>query len=157
MKRDLPPRPRLLVEELERRILYSADAATLLGLDGALPAAELRVHQPVAAPPAAEQATDAGQQAPAREIVFIDSRVPDAAQLADALMQQRGSEREFDIVVLDAGEDGVAQIGRILAGEHGLRAARAQGLAHRAVTHQHQARRRLGSIGENSAVFRQPT
>ena len=122
MKRDLPPRPRLLVEELERRILYSADAAALLGLDGALPAAELRVHQPVAAPPAAEQATDAGQQAPAREIVFIDSRVPDAAQLADALMQQRGSEREFDIVVLDAGEDGVAQIGRILAGEHELAA-----------------------------------
>src|SRR4249920_872723 len=120
-------RPRLLVEELEPRILYSADAAALLGLDGMPGAAQLRRFDPspmAASAPDALQPTTAPTQAAAssHEIVFIDSRVPDAMQRADELMQQRGNGRLFDIVVLQAGEDGIAQINRVLAGEHNLAA-----------------------------------
>jgi len=106
------PRPRLLVEELEPRILYSADAAGVLGLHGAL-ATEQRQAEPEVS---VQQSTQA------HEIVFIDSRVPDAMKLADELLQQRGAGRSFDIVMLQAGEDGIAQIGRVLAQEQGLSA-----------------------------------
>ena len=43
-------------------------------------------------------------------------------ELVDDLMRQRGGGRLFDIVMLDADEDGVAQIDRVLAGEHDLAA-----------------------------------
>ena len=123
-------RPRLLVEELEPRILYSADAAVLLGVGMAPPTALVRqletapvlASAPVVALAAPAQVQAQVQAASAREIVFIDSRVTNAMQLADELMRQRGTESMFDIVMLDANEDGVAQIERALAGEHGLAA-----------------------------------
>ena len=70
------PRPRLLVEDLEPRILYSADAAGVLGLHGAL-----ATEQRQAGPEVSVQ-----QSTQAHEIVFIDSRVPDAMKLADELL-----------------------------------------------------------------------
>ena len=120
MKRRPATRPRLLVEELERRILYSADAAALLGLSGGsrMPrcawSSRSRLHPSLPTRPRrrSNQAT--------REIIFIDSRVPDAMKLADELMQQRGDDRLFDIVMLDADKDGIAQINAILANEHDL-------------------------------------
>ena len=122
MKQRPAARPRLLVEELERRILYSADAAALLGLSGAIQGAEVRLLEPLATVPPVVQPSATAQQESAREIVFIDSRVPDAMKLADQLMQQRGGDRVFDIVTLDADEDGIGQIDRILASEHDLAA-----------------------------------
>ena len=118
-----PPqrRPRLLVEELDPRILYSADAAALLGLAGGPGGAEVR-EVPLAAIAAVPPASNSAQVQAAREIVFIDSRVPDALALADQLMQQRGTGAMFDIVVLDANADGIAQVNRVLAAEHGLAA-----------------------------------
>ena len=136
----LPPlnRPRLLVEELEPRILYSADVAALLGVGIAPPAALVRQLEtappPASAPemalaalvqvqvPVQVQADTHAQAASAREIVFIDSRVTNPMQLADELMRQRGTDRMFEVVMLDANQDGVAQIERALAGEHGLAA-----------------------------------
>ncbi len=120
MKRRPATRPRLLVEELERRILYSADAAALLGLSGVVQDAEVRVVEPIAPAPVAADAAATAQQSATREIIFIDSRVPDAMKLADELMQQRGDDRLFDIVMLDADKDGIAQINAILANEHDL-------------------------------------
>ena len=119
-----PPqrRPRLLVEELDPRILYSADAAALLGLAGGPTGAEVReftLAPPVSAPPAT---APAAQVQTAREIVFVDRRVPDALALADQLVQQRGGDRSLEIVLLDANEDGLAQIERVLSGEHDLAA-----------------------------------
>ncbi len=119
MSSRLTERARMLVQELEQRVLYSADAAQLLGLPVGL------APQPKQIEPAAVASTLAlaqAQQSAARELVFIDSRVPDAALLLDQLMQQRGSERAFDIVMLNATEDGVAQINRVLAGEQELTA-----------------------------------
>jgi hypothetical protein len=54
--------------------------------------------------------------------VFIDSHVPDAAGLVPELMQQRGGQGRFEIVMLDAEEDGVAQINKALADRAGLAA-----------------------------------
>ncbi len=134
------PRRRLLVEELEPRILYSADAAALLGHSGMPGMAQVRQVEPgtlpgtkdgVVADVAPTGAAPAQAQSPAQsssqaqselEIVFIDSRVPDAMKLADGLMQQRANGRMFDIVMLNADEDGIEQINRVLAGEHGLAA-----------------------------------
>jgi hypothetical protein len=132
-------RPRLLVEELEPRILYSADAAALLGVSGLPGEAQVREFDaaamlgtagplaPTSGAAAGDGAADATPstatlQAEQREIIFVDSRVPDAFTLTDALMQQRGSGALFDIVMLEADEDGVAQINQILASEHDLAA-----------------------------------
>ena len=122
MKKRSAPRRQLLVEELEPRILYSADVATLFGAGLWTPGAEVRVMEAAAPPASSPQLAVATAQQSAREIVFIDSRVPDAMQLADELMQQRGNGRTFDIVMLNAAEDGIAQINRVLAGEHDLAA-----------------------------------
>ncbi len=116
-------RPRLLVEELDPRILYAADAAALLGLASGPGAAEVREFVPATQPAAVVTTATATEQAQSsREIIFIDSRVPDAMALADELMQQRGNGHSFEIVLLDAAEDGIAQINRALASEHGLAA-----------------------------------
>ena len=122
VKKRSAPRRQLLVEELEPRILYSADVATLFGAGLGTPGAEVRVMEAVAPPASSPQPAVATAQQSAREIVFIDSRVPDAMLLADELMQQRGNGSTFDIVMLDAAEDGIAQINRVLAGEHDLAA-----------------------------------
>ena len=122
MKKRSAPRRQLLVEELEPRILYSADVATLFGAGLWTPGAEVRVVEAAAPPASSPQPAVATAQQSAREIVFIDSRVPDAIKLADELMQQRGNGRTFDIVMLDAADDGIAQINRVLAGEHDLAA-----------------------------------
>ena len=111
--------PRMLVEELEPRILYSADAATLLGLSGVVEAAEVREVEPPCAP---DSVATVEQEPLDHEIVFVDSRVPDAMRLADDLLQQRGEGRWLEIVMLDADVDGIEQIGRTLATEQGLSA-----------------------------------
>ena len=130
MNRQPSRRTRPLVEEFEPRILYSADAASALLTQALLPSAEVRSldayfanqqHAAIAAP-VEQRGAEIAQATPAREIVFIDSRVPDPMRLAAELMEQRGDGRQFDLVTLNADEDGVAQINRVLAGEHGLAA-----------------------------------
>ncbi|WP_418315731.1 DUF4347 domain-containing protein [Piscinibacter sakaiensis] len=121
--RRQPARPRLLVEELEPRILFSADASALLAAAGIADAAQVRLfEQPDAAIGGVQAAPAAVQWASRQEIIFIDSRVPDAFGLADTLMRQRGDGRMFDIAILDANEDGAAQISRVLASERNLAA-----------------------------------
>ncbi len=117
-------RPKLQFEPLEPRILYSADAALLLAATGGDTVAEVRVVPPVAAAPAsaAGQTATATATATQREIVFVDSRVPDATRVVDDLVRQRGAGRQLEVIMLHADEDGVAQIDRVLHSEHGLSA-----------------------------------
>ena len=70
-----------------------------------------RTSAPVAAP-----------ESVGREIVLIDSRVPDAMELTDGLRRQRADGRDIHAVRLNADKDSVAQINRILAGEQNLAA-----------------------------------
>ncbi len=119
------PRQQLLVEELEARILYSADAAALLGLAGAPSGASAEIRLVDAGSQAllaAGERTSHAALVQPRELVFVDSRVPDAIALADELIRARGGDHLFDIVILDAGGDGVAQISELLATERGLAA-----------------------------------
>ena len=142
---------RPLVEELEPRILHSADAA------GALfdprhwgGAAEVRLLE--AQPNAPDQASAASAQerlrrepvriderapdyqtlvddlvanndgARASEVVLLDPRVQNSAELRDLLLAQQKDGRELEVFVLDAARDGVEQIGEILARHHSLAA-----------------------------------
>ena len=81
-------RPRLRVEELEPRILYSADANPLLWA-GADPNASAIVA-PVDSQDSV-QVVDASQQQQQRrrEIVFVDAAVPDAQTLIDGILAQQ--------------------------------------------------------------------
>ncbi|MBL8378811.1 MAG: cadherin-like domain-containing protein [Burkholderiales bacterium] len=114
------PRPRMIVEALEARVLHSADAQTLLDPLAAAGMAEVRMLDapPLPAPapaplPAPQAATE--EQAQRHEIVFIDPRVPDARALAADIVRQGESGRHIEIVDLDAGADGIAQIAAVLA------------------------------------------
>ena len=133
------------IEEVEARILHSADALALLDpglaagmahvrmLDAApAPAAAHAPSAPAAAPQTAEQ------QAQRHEIVFIDPRVPDARALAADIYLQGDANRHLEIIDLDPDQDGIAQIGKILAERHDIAAVHL-------ISHGADARVQLGS------------
>jgi hypothetical protein len=111
------------LEELEPRILYSAEVGTLV-LDPSAPAddtlapAVASVHgQQQAA--STQQAGAAMQAGTRRELVFVDGGVQDAERLAESLRSSDG-DRQVEVIVLDPAQDGVAQISAALAGRNGL-------------------------------------
>jgi hypothetical protein len=121
MSRRRPPplRPRLHVEELEPRLLYSADAALLLDptLGGAV---EMRLLAPAPAAPAEPVAPalqalalldDATQQ---RELVLVDARVANPYAALDALVARRGGGASYDLVVLEADRPAPVQVTELL-------------------------------------------
>ena len=90
-----PPRRRPLLEEIEPRILYSADFAPGLTEASTLaPQAEQRIVEPTG-----EFAQSAGQDAQARrhEIVFVDPATPDYARLVEGIRGQN-SGRDIEVV-----------------------------------------------------------
>ena len=111
-------RQRPIIEALEPRILYSADLgpASAPGVLGPS-ATEQRLLDADA-----DLAAQSGQAAQnvVQEIVFIDSRVPDAAQLIEDITTQSG--RQVDVILLDAERDGLAQIAEALAGREDVSA-----------------------------------
>ena len=111
-----PDRRRPEMEELEPRLLFSADAVAAL-IDDALVqpyVPESRVMDTTDADPAAGSALAAQSQR--REIVFIDPATPDAASLLEDLRAQSTAGRQIEVVVLDAARDGIEQITEHLAG-----------------------------------------
>ncbi|HNB64921.1 MAG TPA: DUF4347 domain-containing protein, partial [Rhodocyclaceae bacterium] len=113
-----PHRRRPVVEELEARILYAADLAPFVHplTDGA----QVRVLEAPAATPAP---TLVEQAATTRhEIVFVDPGVADWTRLVADLQAQQDADRQLDVVLLDAGRDGVAQITGALQGLHDIAA-----------------------------------
>ena len=115
LRRRPPPRQRPLLEELEPRVLFSADAAAGLldpgHWDGP---AEVRLLEPASTPTSASATAQAVEQRP-HEIVFIDQRVPDYQVLVDDLVSHNDGSREVEIFLLDPHRDGVAQISQVLA------------------------------------------
>ena len=110
---------RAILEELEPRILYSADSPVALFGDAmVMVAADPRA--PSAAAPSAPGAQPASTQV--QEIVFIDTRVPDYQVLVDDLLSKNDASRQFEIFVLDPNLDGVEQIGQVLAQRHNISA-----------------------------------
>jgi type III secretion system FlhB-like substrate exporter len=131
-----------LVEELESRLLFSAD------LDGLVPLATAGQHavpglSPIAAASGWEQSAQTSQQqgmvsqqTTTRELVILDWRVDNADQWRTAIEAEAArSGRAIEVVVLTADRSGLAQITDLLASREGLTAVHiishgdAQGLA----------------------------
>ena len=88
-------RRRPVIEPLEPRILYSADAGLALGL------AAGASHDP-------------------QEVALVDARTPDYARLLEDIAAQSG--RRIEAILIDAEEDGLAQVAAALAGREDLAA-----------------------------------
>ena len=106
---------RTLIEELEPRLLYSADLAPVLA-EAALPQAEQRLLGVDGEFASAKNGPLAAQHA-RFEVVFIDLRVQDRFQILADIQQQNTDGRSIEVVLLDTERDGVAQIGDFL-GRH---------------------------------------
>lgn len=135
--RHVPPQRRtrgvsFQVEELEPRLLFSADAATLLGLPVTLDARTDSANTPLTASADAPMASVAVMQAvvtapnatPAssvrHELVFVDATVPDADKLIQGIQAGASADKVIDVVMIEAGEDGLAKITGALQQRHDL-------------------------------------
>lgn len=104
-------RRRPLVEELEPRILFSADLAPFapdnVAPDGLAPASEQRVVD--------QNHEYAGiASTPRNELVIVDAGVEGYQTLLADMLAQAGDTRLLNVVVLDAHRDGIAQISDVL-------------------------------------------
>lgn len=150
----------LSLKDLEARVLYSAtpipvpaevdavDVQTIETVDVATdvqgsaaraePVSSAELLELVADSILVADQTDAGATEEVRELVFVDSSVPDAdAMLAD-LQSQRGSSRGLQVVTLDSTRNGLAQITAALSEHSGLDAVHI-------VSHGTDGRVRMGS------------
>jgi hypothetical protein len=111
---------RAVVEELEPRILYSADLnpAATPELEPTA-AVEVRSVEQEAAAGTTQTANEVTQPATdrSREILFVDAAVLDADALVRDFIATRGENAEVEVVQLCADRDGLAQITEALAGE----------------------------------------
>src|SRR5688572_4232937 len=114
----------MLVEELEPRILYSADAAALLNPAALVQSAEIRPLDGYATPTDASAPgaltvessaaqSNATEQSMRREIVFIDTAISGYEQLLADLYSDPG--RAVETVLLDDGASGIERISQALA------------------------------------------
>ncbi len=135
-RQTTPSQPRAEIEELEPRLLFSAEASVWLAGDAATagsaasapnPSASLQ-YAAIAAPQsnAAQspiQATPHSQAdqnaAPLCDIVFVDLGIEHADTLIADLQAQQAQGRALDIVAIGQGEDGIEVITRTLAQAHG--------------------------------------
>src|SRR5262245_18053448 len=102
MKARSEKKRRPVVEEIEPRILYSADFAPALADAAALASpAEQRAVDASGEYAQTEQQHTQGQR---HEVVFVDPATPDYAKLVDDIRRQSG-ERDIEVVMLDAGKD----------------------------------------------------
>ncbi len=99
-------RPRPLIEEVEPRILFSADLAPLV-LDTFQPAPEQRVIN-------ADNEFSSLAATTHHELVIVDTGVEGYETLLDDILKQAGGDRHVDVVMLDASRDGIEQIGAAL-------------------------------------------
>ena len=95
-----------LIEELEPRLLYSADLAPALLAPPALANEERPLH--IELPSDSETTSIVEKQR--LEVVFIDTRVDNHAGLLRDIEAQGDDERQLDVVMLDPTRDGISQI-----------------------------------------------
>ncbi|MGQ7846585.1 BspA family leucine-rich repeat surface protein, partial [Granulosicoccus sp. 3-233] len=112
--------PEFHLETLEKRILFSADAALAALEFVPEPLAELVVLQSAESEEIAIDGQAQAEEVQTRELVILDSGLPDLdTVLADLL---RAGQEERQILVLDADTDALSQISGILAEQRGLTA-----------------------------------
>ncbi len=124
-KKSSRSRPPPVIEELEPRLLLSADLPGIAALDNPLPedlAPDLSYIELDATTASGTASTDA-LPVEARELAFVDAAVPDYQRLADDLIAQRQQGgRAIEVVVLDSNTDGIGQISERLAQSRSLEA-----------------------------------
>ncbi|HNL77273.1 MAG TPA: DUF4347 domain-containing protein, partial [Accumulibacter sp.] len=113
MNARLPFRKRPIVEELEPRLLYSADLSPLHML-AADSGSEVRVLETTAPPSAAPASTVQSQTEKRHEVVIVDGGIADWPELI-ADLPSTGNDRTLDIALLDPSRDGLQQITEILS------------------------------------------
>ena len=110
--------PAFHLETLERRILFSADAA-LTALDVVPePQAELVLLRQSETDEAVDGDTVEASHLQASELVIVDAALPDLASLLDDLAHSGYADTQ--VVVLDAESDALTQISEILAEQRGV-------------------------------------
>ena len=116
------PQARAILEELEPRVLYSADSP--LALLGEAVVRTASGSSPAAAAPAdADARAEAAAPATAsREIAFVDTQVDDYQGLVADLRRQADAGRPIEVHLLDAGQDGIRQITDVLQGRRDITA-----------------------------------
>ncbi|MET0073412.1 MAG: Ig-like domain-containing protein [Candidatus Thiodiazotropha lotti] len=114
----------LVCEELEPRLLLSADLAgaaiDLIGNDTEQPANEADLQTIEAALQSENQFRSDPPEPTPRELVIIDPATPDYESMLDDLLSRNDDARQFEIVLLTSGVDGIDQISEILAEYDGL-------------------------------------
>ncbi len=100
-------------EAVEQRLLFSADAAPVVLIAPAAAATDQQVQSPQ--PAAVAQA----QAVAARELVVVDLSLPDASGLVADLQAQQAGGRNLDLLLLDAGQDGLSAVTQALAAAQG--------------------------------------
>lgn len=140
----------LILDEMESRLLFSADMA-LLGLDGgSAPGGALVFAQKpavVASVQVSAQQSVVQEAALRHEIVFIDSAVEGASDMASQLMAQQDNSRTLEVFILDAQSDGVRQISAILEGRKGIDAVHI-------ISHGEDGQLSLGATNLNQQTLR---
>ena len=103
-----------LLENLEPRLLFSADLAPM-PVDGGTPGVEFESSLEFSLQPDSGGMQEADDNtAERREVIFVDAGVDDFQQLIDDLESQYEKGRNFSIVSLDSDSDGIAQISAYL-------------------------------------------
>lgn len=113
-KRQASLRVRPQFEELEPRILYSADAAALLHPDAITNSAEVRVLDLSSSSTNSSPTVQTSNTK--SEIVFVDTRVNNYLQLVDDISAQNSASRHIEVKLLNSNQDGIQQITNTLAG-----------------------------------------
>lgn len=102
------------VSDLEPRVMLAGDAGAVVADAVAAPSAE--VAEVIPGPAVNETADAAAERVDGSAIVFIDAAVSDFEALADGVTENA------EVVLLDADQDGMAQISRALARRCNVRA-----------------------------------
>ncbi|MCG7985255.1 MAG: Ig-like domain-containing protein [Candidatus Thiodiazotropha lotti] len=114
----------LVCEELEPRLLLSADLAgatiDLTGNDTEQSVNEADLQAIEAALQSENQFHSNPPDPTPRELVIIDPATPDYESMLDDLLSRNDDARQFEIVLLTSGVDGIGQISEILAEYDGL-------------------------------------
>ncbi|MCZ6734152.1 MAG: DUF4347 domain-containing protein, partial [Gammaproteobacteria bacterium] len=120
-KGSRPSKIRLVFEQLEPRVLFSADPL-FVPFDGGVLQADVEQQSILHAdlfsttnPTSADVAAEVR-----RELVFVDSSVPDYQQLVDDVLATGDDARQFEVVVLDGDRNGIEQMADTLTGRNGI-------------------------------------
>ncbi|MES2353945.1 MAG: DUF4347 domain-containing protein [Pseudomonadota bacterium] len=115
-----------IVEELEPRILYSADLSPLAVAYDHAPTALVSTPYSTMVPAnntqlsSVSQAVDRSETQQRHEIVFIDSAVSGYADIAKEILAGNSSARSVQVVIIDANKNGIEQISAALNACHDL-------------------------------------